>query len=275
MTQFISIGLSKTRLDLRQFSRLRGQALLLCSRRLGVRASRLELLDGALNARLRRRVNSRGILDSRDTRLARLLRERRLAVQRQRLVVLALLIEGVNARQRPGEHIREGSDAARGADAQPPDQEIRLPAEGGEAVGGQLGRQPRDLGDGAARQLDADDAAVLLGQLRDGGRVEVDAVADGREVVDDDGQGALARDLAVEGVDHGRRRRLAEVRRRQHQRVVGARVGRVRDELERLPRRVPAASRQDGERGADGLPCRLHERLALLAGEQECFRVRP
>ncbi len=73
---------------------------------------------------------------------------------------------------------------------------------------------------------------MLAGEAGDGGGVEVHAVADAREVVHHDGQGAVGRDVGVEAVDDGGRGRLAEVRRRQHQDVVGAGVSGVGDELE-------------------------------------------
>lgn len=98
-------------------------------------------------------------------------------MQRKRLLVLALLVELVDLHNGPREHVREGRDAARGADAETPDQEIRLPAEDGEALGRQRAGEPRDLGHGAAGQLHAHDVVVLLGQARDGRRVEVHAVA--------------------------------------------------------------------------------------------------
>ncbi len=59
-------------------------------------------------------------------------------MQRERVLVLALLVQLVDLHDAPREHVREGRDAACGPDAQTADQEIRLAAKGREALWWQL-----------------------------------------------------------------------------------------------------------------------------------------
>lgn len=190
------------------------------------------------------------------------------------LLELPLLIQIVDPHERLGKHVGEARDRARRPRGEPADQEVRLAAERGEAVGGEFCGQTRDLRHGAAGEFHADDVAVRLGQARDGRRVKVNAVADGREVVDHDGQGAFLCDVVEEAVDHRRRRLLAEVRRWEEQDVVRACIGGVRDEFQHLLRRVPADAGHEGIRWPACITCGFHQCLPLLARQEKRLGVR-
>ena len=79
-------------------------------------------------------------------------------------------------------HPRNGAD---GADGQGREQPVALAGQGGELRGLVLRLDPGDLGDAAARQLDADDVGVRP-QPRQHLRVDVEAGRHAGEVVDED-----------------------------------------------------------------------------------------
>ncbi len=133
--------------------------------------------------------------------------------------------------------------------------------------------QAGDFGDGAAGQLHADDIGVAGGEGGDEVRVEVEAVADGGEVVDEDRQRRLRRYLRVEARHDGRGRLLAEIGAGEHEGEVGARVVGVGDVREDLRGRVGADAGDDGVVGRDGLADEVEEGFALGAGEEEGFGV--
>lgn len=81
---------------------------------------------------------------------------------------------------------------------------------------------------------------MLARQLGDGGRVEVDAVADTGEVVDYDGQRAVGGNVIKKAADDGRSGGLAEIGRGQTEDIVCAGGCCVVDELEDLTGRVSA-----------------------------------
>lgn len=108
-----------------------------------------------------------------------LLRQRRLPVQRQRLVPLPLLPKPINLHHDPRKNIRKRRDAPRAANSQRAHEEIRLSTKHGKLVRRKFRREARDLGDGAAGEFDADDAGgVLSGEGGDEGGGEVDSVCD-------------------------------------------------------------------------------------------------
>nr|POE77449.1 oxidoreductase siro [Quercus suber] len=268
---------SQASLDLDHLRQLLRNVLLGSIGRRLVRSPRLELLLRTLDPRRPGARQADRVLGPRDAALAHKLRQRRRPMQRHGLPHAPLAVQLVDAADRLGEHIRERRDATLGPDRQPADQEIRLPAEHLERrvrATGELGREARDLAHGRARQLRADDlAGEAAREPAHDVALDVDAVADAGEVVHDDGQRAARRDLVVEGLHDARARRLAEVRARQHQRIVGARRRRVRQELEHLRRRVPAHARHERVRGPDGLARRVQQRGALFARQQEGLRV--
>lgn len=203
-----------------------------------------------------------------------LLRKRLLLLQGLRALEVSLLEQVKDLDNGLGEQVAVGADAADAAAGEAAEQKVALAAKRGERVGLEHGRQPADLGDAAARQLDADDlAGVALGQARHRVRVQVDAVAHGREVVDDQGQRALGGDLVIKPLDDRLRRRLAKVGRGQQQAVVGAGGRRVGEELERLLGAVARHARHDGEVRAHGLPRDLQQLRPLLARQQERLAV--
>lgn len=167
-----------------------------------------------------------------NTSLNGLLRQGLLLLQRLGTLEIALLEQIVNLDHGLGEQVAIGTDAADAAAGEAAEEEIALAAESGKGVGLEHGRQAGDLGDAAAGELDADNLArVALRQARHRVRIEVHAVAHGREVVNHQGQLALGRHLVVEALNDRLRRGLAKVGRGQQQAVVGARGRGVGDEL--------------------------------------------
>ena len=103
-----------------------------------------------LDPRPLRRIYGCSILRARDARFGRGLRLRSQPMQRERGVVLALVVEVVDLDDGFGEDVGEGGDAAGGAGGEAADQEVGLAAEGGEGGGGEGGGKAGDFADGAA-----------------------------------------------------------------------------------------------------------------------------
>ncbi len=182
-------------------------------------------------------------LHRRNARLDRALRQRRLAMQRPRLLHVPRHPKLVHPDNALREHIPKRRYAARRASSESADQEIRLPAENRKLVRRKSRREARDLAHRRTRKLHADDiAAGLADNARDEFRVHVDAIADAGEVVEDDGQGRLGGDVEEEVLDHGGRGGFAEIGRRENQCVVGAGGRGVGDVLEHLGGGVGAAA---------------------------------
>lgn len=116
------------------------------------------------------------------------------------------------------------------------------------------------------RELDSDyGAGVFASQLRDDGRVQVDAVTDPRKVVYDDRKRRVGCHIVEEPLYHSWRRGLPKVGRRQTQHVVGPCRRRIVDELKHLACRMSPHAGHDRIVWATGCPRASYQSLALFA----------
>lgn len=118
--------------------------------------------------------------------------------------------------------------------ARPPTQKICLSTEYREALWREHGRQACSFCYGAAGQFHAHDIVMQLCDLGDDIRIQIQAVADGREVVNDDRKRRLLRHLRIESPDHGRRGLFPKIRTWQQQGELRSRVACVGDVFQSL-----------------------------------------
>ena len=138
------------------------------------------------------------------------------------------------------------------------------------------GRDAREFARVAAGELAADDVG-MGGEGDDGVGVEVGARHGGGVIVDEERQGRGGGDVEEELVQGRGREEGLVVGGRQHEGVVAARDGGVVAERDRLPRRLGAATDDDGHSAEAGvverLPRHTRDGLALARREVHGFAV--
>lgn len=138
-----------------------------------------------------------GRLDARDAALLhRPVRVRQQLLDLLRLGQLARRVQPDQLDVQLRHDVRERGDGALRPDDEPRQQEVALAHQRREGARVEGRREALQLAQVAARQLDADDLGRRLRDVGDDVRVEVDAGPDAGEVVDDDWQRRLLRDLS-------------------------------------------------------------------------------